>query len=959
MADDEPTSTTNEQTTSENGATDDYNIAAASSSSAAEAAEEPTPPPADVTEAPAPLPSQPPPEEEEEEVDEIGELPPPREPTRMLTPTPTPTPNPPAEEEAATPPPAPSTDNLVTDATNDAKKLAHNKVLPTYDGTPPAAQHRNSLPTIEPTPEMKIFANTVQSELSRDMSTPPSSGRRDGIARWKKVASAKSSTRAIEGLFRNPDSSISQRRKIEKMKRNPWVLSPRKPWVQKWDLGMTLLLVYTIIMTPYEVAFLQPHYDALFVLNQLASVYFLIDMTVQCRLAYLDPKKKTYVYDLGIILRNYCTYWLAPDFLSVFPFDIFVIEARSDESSQLSKVIHKLRVVRLLRLFRLFKLLRIIRASSVFRRWESSLSINYAAFSLIKFTVFTIAIAHWMACGFMLVADLQENADTDSWIARIEADNSDFYTNRSPFDRYVTSFYWGMTTMSTIGYGDITPVTTVERIYGTLAQLIGASIFAYVVGAICGIITQLDEQNTEFYDTMDRVNSYSEEAALPHDLRIRLRNYIRYKRANRTLSNYQHVLMHLTPALRSEVVMHSHLRSVLNVPFLRYAPERYVLRLSNIMQAQTFAPSETIIREYAPSQNMYIIKKGLAASHGIIYGVGKFLGLDALHSRRPHLYRLITLTFVETFQIDRDRMLQITDEYPAQAAMVRVVAVKFMFRMHVRAYTRALKRLTSPAMTADEMFGGGCGLLVNMYYNKLKPYYDTILLFNMGPEAITAANRAACIMQRVGRNWLARRKITVMRLQMKEAQEQENRELEEAMRSHMEMESRLGGLSAEAVQNEANVSVESSFGGQGQMDARRGRIVGRYGTRMRSGSTASSSSVLEREHPREGSPDAHKPDDVHHFVSVMGELVGRIEDLENNLIHRIDNGRLKANAKLDMQIKKLRTDIMGRLSALESTIDSTSQANMSANGGMGSGGGMSRPGTPSTARRAQFKGARF
>ena len=91
----------------------------------------------------------------------------------------------------------------------------------------------------------------------------------------------------------------------------------------------------------------------------------------------------------------------------------------------------------------------------------------------------------------------------------------------------------------------------------------------------------------------------------------------------------------------------------------------------------------------------------------------------------------------------------------------------------------------------------------------------------------------------------------------------------------------------------------------------------------------------------------------------MGELVGRIEDLENNLIHRIDNGRLKANAKLDMQIKKLRTDIMGRLSTLESTIDSTSQANMSANGGTRSGGGMSQPGTPSTARRAQFKGARF
>ena len=336
--------------------------------------------------------------------------------------------------------------------------------------------------------------------------------------------------------------------------------------------------------------------------------------------------------------------WFIPDFLSTFPFDILVIESRRNAESKLSQLIQRLRVVRLLRLFRLFKLLRIIRASTVFRRFEASLPINYAAFSLIKFTVFTITIAHWMACGFMLVADIQPNSDEDSWISRIEEDNNDTYTNRGPFDRYVTCFYWGMTTMSTIGYGDITPVTTIERVYATFSQLVGASIFAYVVGAVCGIITSLDEKNTEFYEVMDSVNNYSREAGLPQELRVRLRNFFRYKRNNLTLNNYQTLLMQLTPTLRSEVVMHSHLRSVLNVPFLRYAPDAFVLRLSNIMHPQTFAPSETIVREYATPLNLYIIKKGISASHGIIYGVGKFIGLDAVHSNREHMYRHQDLT---------------------------------------------------------------------------------------------------------------------------------------------------------------------------------------------------------------------------------------------------------------------------------------------------------------------------
>ena len=45
-----------------------------------------------------------------------------------------------------------------------------------------------------------------------------------------------------------------------------------------------------------------------------------------------------------------------------------------------------------------------------------------------------------------------------------------------------------MMTMSTIGYGDISPVTSAERIVACVMMLVGAGIYAYVVGSITSTV---------------------------------------------------------------------------------------------------------------------------------------------------------------------------------------------------------------------------------------------------------------------------------------------------------------------------------------------------------------------------------------------------------------------------------------------------------------------------------------
>ena len=68
---------------------------------------------------------------------------------------------------------------------------------------------------------------------------------------------------------------------------------------------------------------------------------------------------------------------------------------------------------------------------------------------------------------------------TDGWIAAAGLSSS------SPlFDQYLTSFYWSITVLSTVGYGDVTAHTNAEMIFSIFAELLGCMIFAKIISAM-------------------------------------------------------------------------------------------------------------------------------------------------------------------------------------------------------------------------------------------------------------------------------------------------------------------------------------------------------------------------------------------------------------------------------------------------------------------------------------------
>ena len=86
-----------------------------------------------------------------------------------------------------------------------------------------------------------------------------------------------------------------------------------------------------------------------------------------------------------------------------------------------------------------------------------------------------------MACVFYLIAHLYDDFHEVGWVATLaKQTNQPFNVTVSGepvlptlASRYVSSLYYCLTSLTTIGFGNIAPNTTAEKIFGSIFMIVG------------------------------------------------------------------------------------------------------------------------------------------------------------------------------------------------------------------------------------------------------------------------------------------------------------------------------------------------------------------------------------------------------------------------------------------------------------------------------------------------------
>ena len=72
----------------------------------------------------------------------------------------------------------------------------------------------------------------------------------------------------------------------------------------------------------------------------------------------------------------------------------------------------------------------------------------------------------------------------------------------APSEAYAAAVYWALVTITSVGYGDITPKNPTEAWWCTVLLLIGSCLWAYIIGNVCGIVSTLDVETSRHQQTI-------------------------------------------------------------------------------------------------------------------------------------------------------------------------------------------------------------------------------------------------------------------------------------------------------------------------------------------------------------------------------------------------------------------------------------------------------------------------
>lgn len=263
--------------------------------------------------------------------------------------------------------------------------------------------------------------------------------------------------------------------------------------------------------------------------------------------------------------------------------------------------------MRLPRLYRLLKILRItkignaIRSNAMLNHFLAKIKITAASAKMLNIFILVLFINHIMCCFWYFSARFTD-FEPDSWVVRNDLLDADYFT------KYITSYYWGFQTFTTIGYGEIYPVTELERVFAIFYMIFGVVFYSSAIGSLSRLLVNIDKRAIEHRNRMNNFNDFSTKMKLPEFLKQKILRYleVNYRENMFTWIQPAELLSILPSYIKKELIVFSS-SNLLEKIFLFKIDMNFTISIIPHLKMLSVFKKEIIYREDDPSEESNII----------------------------------------------------------------------------------------------------------------------------------------------------------------------------------------------------------------------------------------------------------------------------------------------------------------------------------------------------------------
>ncbi|XP_032265228.1 potassium voltage-gated channel subfamily H member 7 isoform X5 [Phoca vitulina] len=527
----------------------------------------------------------------------------------------------------------------------------------------------NKYSTINKIPQLTLNFSDVKTEKKN--ASPPSSDKTI-IAPKVKDRTHNVTEKVTQVLSLGAD--VLPEYKLQTPRINKFTILHYSPFKAVWDWLILLLVIYTAIFTPYSAAFLLNDREEqkrrecgyscspLNVVDLIVDIMFIIDILINFRTTYVNQNEEV-VSDPAKIAIHYFKGWFLIDMVAAIPFDLLIFGSGSDETTTL---------IGLLKTARLLRLVRVARKLDRYSEYG-------AAVLMLLMCIFAL-IAHWLACIWYAIGNVERPYLTDKigWLDSLgqqigkRYNDSDSSSGPSIKDKYVTALYFTFSSLTSVGFGNVSPNTNSEKIFSICVMLIGSLMYASIFGNVSAIIQRLYSGTARYHMQMLRVKEFIRFHQIPNPLRQRLEEYFQHAWTyTNGIDMNMEVLKGFPECLQADICLHLNQTLLQNCKAFRGASKGCLRALAMKFKTTHAPPGDTLVHCGDVLTALYFLSRGSIEilKDDIVVAI---LGKNDIFGEMVHLYAkpgksnadVRALTYCDLHKIQREDLLEVLDMYP-------------------------------------------------------------------------------------------------------------------------------------------------------------------------------------------------------------------------------------------------------------------------------------------------------